>query len=131
MTMAEIRDEAQASRSHGMSLSVRTDRETSVVSLGGNVDLENSPAARALLLCCVDENREVVVDLRGIYYMDSSGVGSLVEALVRAKHRGRRFSLVSAHPATLRALRLARLDEVFTVHETLEGAAQARRAAVS
>ena len=98
----------------------------------GDVDLGCAPTLRQRLKEVQNENPErLVIDLSAVPYMDSSGVGSLVEALVRAKHRGRRFSLVSAHPATLRALRLARLDEVFTVHETLEGAAQARRAAVS
>ncbi len=97
MALAEIRDQVRADRSRGMSLSVRTDRETSVVSLGGNVDLENSPAARAVLLSCVDEQREVVVDLRGVYYPDSAGIASLIEALARAKHKGRRFSLISAN----------------------------------
>ncbi len=131
MALAEIRDPVRAGRSRGMSLSVRTDRETSVVSLGGNVDLESSPAARAVLLSCVDEQRQVVVDLRGVYTLDSSGIASLIEALVRAKHKRRLFSLVCGNPATLRALRLARLDEVFTIHETLEGAAQANRVVVS
>ena len=50
---------------------------------------------------------------------------------MRAKRKGRGFSLVCANPATLRALRLARLDEVFSIHETLEGVAQARPVAVS
>ena len=41
------------------------------------------------------------------------------------------YPSVCANPATLRALRLARLDEVFSIHETLEGVAQARPVAVS
>jgi anti-sigma B factor antagonist len=98
---------------------VREDRDTLVVTLEGDVDLENSPRAREVLLESVGQGRNVFVDLAGVTYIDSSGVASLVEALQAARKRGAGFALVNVGSAALRVLQLARLDKVFTIHETL------------
>ena len=101
-----------------------------VVSLSGEVDLESSPAARAILLDCVDRGRDVLVDLRGVSYLDRSAIASLVEALQRATQIGRRFALVCVSPEILSILELGRLDRAYPIHRTLAEALDATRAAV-
>ncbi len=96
-----------------------------IVSLNGEVDLENSPKARQVLLDVVGREKKILVDLSGVTYMDSSGIASLVEAYQRAKKHGAEFSLVRVNPSALRVLKLARLDKVFRIHETLEDALNA------
>jgi len=105
---------------------VREDRDALVVTLEGDVDLENSPQAREVLLESVGRGRKVLVDLAGVTYIDSSGVASLVEALQAARKRGAGFALVCVGSAALRVLKLARLDKVFTIHETLADGLDAR-----
>jgi len=97
----------------------REERGSLIVQLQGDVDLEQSPRAREILLDCVERGRSVLVDLSGVTYIDSSGVASLVEAFQQAKKKGVRFALVSVNPAALRVLQLARLDRVFTIHDSL------------
>ena len=92
----------------------------SVVALKGEVDLESSPAARKLLLKSIDDSTQVLVDLSGVTYIDSSGVASLVEALQVSKKNGTRFALAAASEPTRRVLELARLDKVFTIHKTVD-----------
>lgn len=91
-----------------------------IVSLTGEVDLENSPKARKILLEAVETGNPVVVDLAGVTYMDSSGIASLVEAFQRAKKKNLKFVLACVNPAVLRVLNLARLDKVFTIVDTLD-----------
>lgn len=91
-----------------------------IVSLAGDVDLESSPEARKILLECVNLNRPVLVDLSGVGYIDSSGVASLVEALQTARKRDGSFALVQVSDRALRVLQLARLDKIFTIHDTVE-----------
>ncbi len=98
---------------------VREERGAFVVSFAGDVDLEQSPKAREVLLECVGRERDVFVDLSQVSYIDSSGVASLVEAFQLARQRGSGFALVSVAPAALRVLQLARLDKVFKIHESL------------
>ncbi len=91
-----------------------------VVALEGEVDLESSPGARKVLLECLERDMTLLVDMSSVTYIDSSGVASLVEALQTARKRGLGFALVAVSEAAGRVLRLARLDKVFTIHETLE-----------
>ena len=103
-----------------MEHAVRDERGALVVSLKGEVDLENSPRAREVLLDCVGRGISVLVDLSAVSYIDSSGVASLVEAFQLAKQKKSSFALVAVSPSAMRVLALARLDRVFTIHETLD-----------
>ena len=93
---------------------------TSIVSFSGEVDLESSPAAREILLKCIESSDSVIVDLSEVTYIDSSGVASLVEALQAAKKNGNRFSLAAVSEPTRRVLELARLDKVFTLYDSVD-----------
>ena len=102
-----IRHGTPPERSLGLGLAVRTEGEALVVAVVGNMDLESSPAARAIILDCVDRECDVLVDLRGTRFLNSAGIAILVEALQRARHRGQCFELVVTNPAILRRLQLA------------------------
>jgi anti-sigma B factor antagonist len=91
-----------------------------IVAFDGEIDLEQSPRARQVLLQAVGGGRPVLVDMSHVSYIDSSGVASLVEAFQRARQRQTGFALVAVSAAALRVLQLARLDRVFTIHERLE-----------
>jgi len=103
-----------------MEHAVREQGNVLVVSLKGEVDLDNSPRAREILLDCVGRGQQVFVDLSGVTYIDSSGIASLVEAFQISRQKSSGFALVSVNPAALRVLELARLDRVFTIHDDLE-----------
>jgi anti-sigma B factor antagonist len=105
-----------------MEHAVRDEGGALVVSFEGEVDLENSPKAREVLLDCVGRGVSVLVDLSSVSYIDSSGVASLVEAFQLAKQKESTFALVAVSPAAMRVLALARLDRVFTIHETIDDA---------
>jgi anti-sigma B factor antagonist len=102
-----------------MEHAVREEQGSLVVSFEGDVDLEHSPEAREVLLECVARGRDIFVDLSAVSYIDSSGVASLVEAFQASKQKGTGFALVAVNAAALRVFELARLDKVFTIHETL------------
>ena len=100
-----------------MTNSVLEESGTLVVRLKGEVDLDGSPAVRQLLLDCVGRERDVVVDLSGVDYIDSSGIASLVEALQVASRQGTEFGLVAVVGQVRRVFELARLDKVFAIHD--------------
>lgn len=103
-----------------MTHKVREERGSLVVAFEGDVDLEYSPKARQVLLDSVGQNRDVLVDLSGVDYIDSSGVANLVEAFQLSRKKGTRFALVSVNAAALRVLELARLDKVFAIFPSVE-----------
>jgi anti-anti-sigma factor len=64
------------------------------VTLRGELDLATAPGFEDLLQARIDEGQEVVVDLRGLEFMDSSGIRALVAAHTRAGRRGGRLVIV-------------------------------------
>lgn len=96
--------------------------ETTVMALAGDVDLSHSPALRKALMELMFQRRAVVVDLSAVTYVDSSGIAGLVEAYQMARKNGTSFTLAAISDPVGRVLRLARLDRVFTIVDTVEAA---------
>lgn len=109
-----------------MKYEIRDAGSVAVVAFEGDVDLEQSPTARKVLLECVEQGRDVVVDMARVSYIDSSGIASLVEALQTARRKGTRFALAAVSTSARRVLELARLDKVFTIHPTVDAATEAQ-----
>ncbi len=103
-----------------MNHEIREEGGAVIVALEGDVDLQSSPDARKVLLECVSKKKPVLVDLSGVGYIDSSGVASLVESLQTARKSGSNLILVAVSEGALRVLRLARLDKVFTICDSVE-----------
>jgi len=93
-----------------------------VAAISGEVDLSTSPQVRDALLGCITGGSAVVVDLSAVAYIDSSGVASLVEAYQTAKSKGLSFALAQISETPMRVLKLARLDQVFIIHDTVDEA---------
>lgn len=102
-----------------MSFRVIENDTTATVYLTGEVDLENSPAARTALLATVGRGRSIVVDMGGVTYIDSSGIASLVEAYQKAKSASVEFALDRVGAPVLKVLLLARLDKVFNIRSRM------------
>ncbi len=65
--------------------------------------------------------KHLVLDLARIDFVDSSGLGALVALLKRLGSDGS-LALAALRPPVQRLLALTRLDRVFRIHETVEGA---------
>ena len=92
-------------------LSVKTSLagRTAVIALAGELDLAGA-AALERELAGVDAGA-VVVDLRGLGFMDSSGLRALAVAAQRAQRAGRRFALVPGAAQVMRVFDITRMRE--------------------
>ena len=90
-----------------------------VIAFEGDIDLECSAEVRALLLDCVSRERAVVVDLSGVAAIDSSGIATFLEAYQGARDKEGTFVLAAVGETVLRVLKLARLDGVFTLADSV------------
>lgn len=59
-----------------------------VVSADGEVDLATSPRLRTALLEAIEAHPSVLVDLRAVTFMDSTGIATLLAAAEAARRRG-------------------------------------------
>jgi anti-sigma B factor antagonist len=93
-----------------------------VVALAGELDLYNAHTVREALLDEAGRKPErLVIDLSKVTFIDSTGLGVLIEARTRLQNRGA-FLLASPGLETRRALEISGLDRHFAVHETLDDA---------
>jgi anti-sigma B factor antagonist len=97
-----------------------------VVQLAGELDLYNAHAVRDELLAAAARSPDrLVVDLSGVTFIDSTGLGVLIEARTRLPNR-RAFLLAAPGLETKRALEISGLDRHFAVHDTLDAALAAQ-----
>jgi anti-sigma B factor antagonist len=68
------------------------------VTLRGELDLATAPELEDVLTERIDRSQEVVVDLRSLEFMDSSGIRVLVAAHARAGRTGTRLFIVRPRP---------------------------------
>ena len=96
----------------------------SIVEVQGDIDLKTSPELRFAILDLFEKRGQerVILDLRGVNYIDSSGIASLVEGLQEAKKKKARFILSGLNESPRRVLELTRLTGVFEVTQTVEEA---------
>jgi anti-anti-sigma factor len=96
--------------------SVRTERrgDAAVVVPTGELDLATAPALEdALGRAFEDGSGRVVLDLRELEFIDSSGLRTLLTARRRAEEANAQFSLVAGHRALERTLEIAGVHKVF------------------
>jgi anti-sigma B factor antagonist len=103
------------------------------VVLRGELDVADAPAVAAALAVVAAREPEIVVDLAGLEFIDSSGVAALARGRKLARHAGGDLLLAAPQHQVHRVLTLTRLIDVFSVHASVEEAAgiigRSRRAA--
>jgi anti-sigma B factor antagonist len=104
------------------SCNTRQEGAFKVVAIGGEVDLSWSAEIRSAILNALRGEDGVLVELSAVSYIDSSGIAALVEGYQRAKAGNLQFGLFSISPAVRAVLELARLDQVFPIHDDLAAA---------
>jgi anti-sigma B factor antagonist len=83
-----------------------------VISVFGEVDLSTADQLEAALAALAAHRRATVLDLSGVEFMDSSGIGVLVRATRDADRDGWSFALAAELPEALsRLFTLSGLDE--------------------
>ncbi len=69
----------------------------------------------------MDAPHRVVLDLTGVDFVDSSGLGAIV-AVMKQMPAGTRLDLAALSPTVSKVFRLTRMDTVFQIFQTLDDA---------
>jgi anti-sigma B factor antagonist len=100
--------------------SVREQGGVSVVELSGDVDVGGAPELRNLLTGLLEPGSRVVIDLSGVAFIDSSGVGLLVTAHRKAAEVGGELALAAPAGTVERVFELTRTNRLLRIFPTLE-----------
>jgi anti-sigma B factor antagonist len=95
---------------------IRRNGKAVIVVAAGEIDLRHSPDLHKTLVdLCADQPNPLVIHLGEVSYMDSSGVGTLVEIFRRVKGYGGKMALVSPTQRVRSVFEITRLDHFFTI----------------
>lgn len=94
-----------------------------VLDVGGDVDVYSSPALRERLdQLLVAPPHTVVVNMAEVAFLDSTGLGTLVESLKQAEELGGTLRIAGAQERVVKLFRITGLDSVFTMDDSVDDA---------
>lgn len=107
-------DESRGPETFGIVV-VRPDAHSAAISPAGDLDVSTAPR----LLACIDDllaegRRTIVLDLRAVTFIDSSGLGTLVKAHKHAAPAAE-LTVVQARPHIHRAMEISGILKVIRV----------------
>jgi anti-sigma B factor antagonist len=102
-------------------VSSRTEGDHTVVSLAGEIDLYTAPHLQSELAATMGpaDPAQIVVDMSGVEFCDSTGMNVLLAAHRRACERGGGLALAQPRASVRKVLEVTGLSSVFTVHDDL------------
>ena len=102
-----------------LGVDVRKVGSHSVVDVNGEIDVYTAPKLREKLIELVSEGSyDVVVNLEGVDFLDSTGLGVLVGALKRVKAHDGSLSLICTQDKILKIFKITGLTKVFSIHSS-------------
>lgn len=107
-----------------LQIAARHLEKITIFDISGDIDLATSPQLRKTLLRELRDLRipRVVLNLKEVHYIDSSGVASLVEGLKASRDVGSRFVLFGLNTTVREVLQLSKLLKVFEISDSEEQA---------
>jgi anti-sigma B factor antagonist len=106
-----------------LSLTTRDEGDRTVVAVGGEIDVYTAPKLREQLVDLVNAGRyHLVVDMEGVEFLDSTGLGVLVGGLKRVRAHDGSLRLVCTQERILKVFRITGLTKVFPIHDTVSEA---------
>jgi anti-sigma B factor antagonist len=106
-----------------LSLATRSVSERTVLEIGGEIDVYTAPRVRERLVEILDGGQKhLVVDLRRVDFLDSTGLGVLVGIHRRLRSGAGSLTLVCPHEKLMKIFRITGLDTVFDIYPSVEEA---------
>ena len=103
--------------------SEKTPDGVAVIEVAGELDLYTAPRLKEALLGAMDEGvLNIVVDMSGVHFIDSSALGVLIGGVKRLKPKEGKLVLVSVDENVNWIFQITGLNSVFDIFQTREEA---------
>jgi anti-anti-sigma factor len=112
-------DDDEMSAKHILTIRQEEDHGRYRLVLSGELDLQGAPSVEAAITrLCKAGALEIEIDLRDVWFIDSSGLQALLHARqLCAQHKCEFFLVPGRHPGPRRLFEILRLDEVLPWRE--------------
>ena len=103
-----------------LDVSIRQEGGWTVLSLIGQFDVATAPEVRqALVEAQYSAASRVILDLNGVEFVDSMGLGVIIGGLKRARSHEGELVLVCDRERILHLLEITRIDQIIAVHPSI------------
>lgn len=100
-----------------LSLETRQSDGRTIVAVGGEIDVYTAPKLRDRISELVSAgNYDLVIDMEGVDFLDSTGLGVLVGGLKKVRAHDGSMELICNQDRLLKIFRITGLAKVFTIH---------------
>lgn len=97
--------------------------DCAVLQVAGDINSYTAPELRERVIRLIDDGaRHVIADLRGVDFLDSTGLGALVGSLKRLRMREGSLKLVTGGGRILQVFRVTGLTRAFALHTSVPDA---------
>jgi anti-sigma B factor antagonist len=94
-----------------------------VLAVTGELDVATAPRLRqeAVRLSTAGQHR-LVIDLSGVGFLDSTGLGVIVGVLKRMRTHGGELVLAAAEPQVRKVFEITRMTDILPIHDSVDEA---------
>lgn len=114
--------DAEHGQPQQLSVVTTTTEGIRVLSLAGEIDHHTAPALRQALNASGTAHSRIVVDMRQVTFMDSTGINILINTHRTLTRAGGWLRLTGPTPPVQRVLQLVGIDRLIDCHDTLHHA---------
>ncbi|SHG31864.1 STAS domain-containing protein [Ornithinibacillus halophilus] len=105
-----------------ISINVKEENEKVVINVSGEIDVFTAPQLKEKIIPLVSaENAEVIVDFKDVNYMDSTGLGVLINAYKATKVNNSHIKIINLQDRVYRIFTITGLDEVMDINPVMRG----------
>ena len=109
-----------------MEMLLREELGIKIITCQGRIDAEVSGRVKEQIQQLLDQGAtQIVLDLKGVKLLDSSGLGAFVSSLRRAKERGGEIKLAGLRTEVRSIFDITRVSRLFHICETVSEAREA------
>lgn len=89
-----------------------------IVDVNGDLDLYNAPKFKQAIFDIVDTGaKKVILNMRQVTYIDSSGLGAIIKNLQHIKAAGGDMTLLELQDSPRKVFELSNIISLFKLHE--------------
>lgn len=102
---------------------IRSSEDGVIVDVAGELTLRESPEFhKSMIEICESTPGHLIINLKEVRFIDSSGVGTLTDIYRRIKRVDGKMALVGLNKMVRSVFEITRLDQFFSIYETEEEA---------
>lgn len=109
-----------------MDISSRAKGEVVILDISGEIDLYNAPEIKDIVNKLIEQKKySVIINLKEVTYIDSSGIGALISSLSNLKKYQGGLKIINVFASVKKVFELTKLTSFFEIYDSEDEAVKA------